>query len=150
MGGRGDMTNRLNDMYECPDSIKATLHRFNIKSTQQRKEIARVMLSKPQHLSAEQVLSLVNANGGYVSKATVYNTLNLFVGKGLIRQVIIDPAKVFYDSNTSYHYHFYNEDTGELSDFKSDDEISFDPKHSLPENTVQSGIDVIIRVKKSI
>ena len=143
-----DTTDNLNDMNERQNSIQAILHRLNIKPTSQRNEIARVMLSKPQHLSAEQVLLLVNSNGGHVSKATVYNTLNLFVEKGLIRQVIIDPAKVFYDSNTSYHYHFYNEDTGELSDFESDD-MKFDPMPSLPENTVQSGIDVIVRVKNS-
>ena len=129
-------------------SIVSLFHVHGIKPTSQRNDIARVMLNKPQHLSAEQVLSLVNSEGGHVSKATVYNTLNLFVARGLIRQVIIDPAKVFYDSNTTYHYHFYNEDTGELSDFKSDN-MKFDPMPSLPENTVQSGIDVIIRVKSS-
>lgn len=143
-----DATDNLNDVNGHQKSIQMILNRLNIKPTSQRNEIARVMLSKSQHLSAEQVLTLVNDNGGHVSKATVYNTLNLFVEKGLIRQVIIDPAKVFYDSNTSYHYHFYNEDTGELSDFESKD-MKFDPMPSLPENTVQSGIDVIVRVKNS-
>ncbi len=130
--------------------VRASMHEIlqglNIKSTMQRIEIARVMLSKPQHLSAEQVLSLVNESGGHVSKATVYNTLNLFVEKGLLRQVIIDPVKIFYDSNTSYHCHFYNEDTGELSDFESNS-MTFDPMPELPGNTVKSGIDIIVRVK---
>jgi len=143
-----DTAANIYDMDRHHNSIQVLLLRLNIKPTSQRNEIAGVMLSKPQHLSAEQVLSLVNENGGHVSKATVYNTLNLFVEKGLIRQVIIDPAKVFYDSNTSYHYHFYNEDTGELSDFESED-MKFDPMPSLPQNTVQSGIDVIVRVKNS-
>ncbi|MCZ6804363.1 MAG: transcriptional repressor [Proteobacteria bacterium] len=143
-----DRVGNINDMNGCLNSIELILHRLNINPTSQRNKIARVMLSKPQHLSAEQVLSLVNENSGHVSKATVYNTLNLFVEKGLIRQVIIDPAKVFYDPNTSYHYHFYNEDTGELSDFESKD-MNFDLLPSLPENTVQSGIDVIVRVKNS-
>ncbi|GJM17722.1 MAG: transcriptional repressor [Thermodesulfobacteriota bacterium] len=128
--------------------IKETLERSNIKPTSQRTEIARVLLSKAQHLSAEQVLHLVNANDGQVSKATVYNTLSLFVKKGLVRQVIIDPTKIFYDSNTSLHYHFYNEDTGELSDFESDD-MGFMPIVLLPENTVKSGVDVIVRVKNT-
>lgn len=142
------MTDKLNDMAECQDAIKAMLDRFAINPTHQRYEIGCVMLSKPQHLSAEQVLALVNANGGHVSKATVYNTLNLFVGRGLIQEVIIDPTKVFYDSNTSPHYHLYNEDTGELSDFESDD-ITFDKITPIPENTVQSGLDVVVRVKNS-
>ena len=129
-------------------SIKEILEQFAINPTHQRYEIACAMLSKPQHLSAEQILLLVNSNGAHVSKATVYNTLNLFVSKGLIKQVIIDPTKIFYDSNTSYHCHYYNEDTGELSDFESND-MSFNRNPSLPENTVQSGVDVIVRVKNA-
>lgn len=143
-----DLNNVTNGITGEQDSLLETLLRLKIKPTQQRNEIARVMLSERQHLSAEQVLSLVNANGSHVSKATIYNTLNLFVEKGLIRQVIIDPTKVFYDSNTSYHYHFYNEDTGELSDFELND-LKFDPMPSLPENTIKSGIDVIIRIKNN-
>lgn len=138
----------LNHTNNNPAAIREILGRYVINPTHQRCEIARVMLSKPQHLSAEQVLSLVNANSPHVSKATVYNTLNLFVEKGLIRQVIVDPTKIFYDSNTSSHYHFYNEDTGELSDFKLND-INLTPFPTLPENTVQSGVDVIVRVKNS-
>ena len=131
------------------DTIKAKLLECDINPTFQRNEIARVMLSKPQHLSADQVLTLVNESGGHVSKATVYNTLNLFVGNGLIREVAIDPTKIFYDSNTSHHHHYYNEDTGELYDFETDD-MSLNPKSSLPENTVQSGVDVVVRVKNSM
>ena len=54
------------------------------------------------------------------SLATVYNTLGLFASKGLIREVIVDPSKVFYDSNTKPHHHFFNVDTGLLRDFDSD------------------------------
>ena len=60
--------------------------------------------------------------------------------------MVIDPTKIFYDSNTSYHYHYYNEDTGELSDFESDD-MSLNSNSSLPENTVQSGVDVLFESK---
>ena len=133
---------------EDSDSIEAILLRQGIKPTSQRMEIAKVLLSKPQHLSAEQVLSLVNVDRDIVSKATIYNTLNLFVEKDLIKQVIIDPAKVFYDSNNSSHFHFYNEDTGELSDFDSV-QMKIDPMPQLPVDTVESGIDVIVRVKNS-
>jgi Fur family transcriptional regulator, iron response regulator len=139
---------KQNAMNETQDTLKAKLLECDINPTFQRNEIARVMLSKPQHLSADQVLSLVNMNGGHVSKATVYNTLNLFVAKGLVREVVIDPAKIFYDSNTSYHYHYFNEDTGELYDFESD-EMNLNPNSSLPENTVQSGLDIVVRVRNS-
>ena len=146
--GMNEVTEVKAYMSSNADPIRDKLLMCDINPTHQRYEIARVMLNKPQHLSAEQVLSLVNTDGAHVSKATVYNTLNLFVEKGLVRQVIIDPVKVFYDSNTSYHYHYYNEDTGELSDFESGEmDLNFNP--SLPENTVQSGIDVIVRVRNS-
>lgn len=145
MNGKIDQQNGMN---ESQDMIKTQLLECDINPTYQRNEIARVMLSKPQHLSAVQVLTLVNANDGHVSKATVYNTLNLFVEKGLIREVAIDPTKIFYDSNTSHHHHYYNEDTGELYDFETDD-MNLNPKSSLPENTVQSGLDVVVRVKNS-
>ena len=131
------------------ESIEEKLCRLDIKPTAQRVDIAQALLSKPQHLSAEQILSLVNKHTKHVSKATVYNTLNLFVKKDLIKQVIIDPTKVFYDSNTSTHFHFYNEDSGELSDFEIND-VNIELPSALPANTIESGIDVIIRIKNSI
>ncbi len=83
-----------------------------------------------------------------VSKATVYNTLNLFAEKELIRQVIIDAGKVFYDSNTLVHHHIYNEDTGMLQDIDSEDLI-VENLPELPSGTVKSGIDIIVRVKNT-
>jgi Fur family iron response transcriptional regulator len=120
------------------NQIKHVLENHNIRPTSQRIDIARVLLAKPQHQ--------VNIKDDLVSKATVYNTLNLFVNEGLIKQVLIDSSYVFYDSNTEPHHHFYNEDTGLLQDI--DDEgmlVKAIPK--LPRNTVQTGIDIVIRVK---
>ncbi|MCK5101772.1 MAG: transcriptional repressor [Cyclobacteriaceae bacterium] len=128
------------------DQIKHVLEDHSIRSTSQRVDIAKVLLAKPQHLSAEQVLAHVNTKDNLVSKATVYNTLNLFVDKGLIKQVIIDSRYVFYDSNTEPHHHFYNEDTGLLYDI-DDEEMLLKEIPNLPKSTVQKGIDVIIRVK---
>ncbi len=128
------------------DQIEQVLENHGIRPTSQRVDIAKVLLAKPQHLSAEQVLGQVNTENELVSKATVYNTLNLFVDKGLIKQVVIDSRYVFYDSNTEPHYHFYNEDTGLLQDIEDKEMIVKDvPK--LPRNMVQTGIDVVIRVK---
>ncbi len=65
------------------------------------------MLSKPQHLSADQVMALANASGRQVSKATVYNTLGLFAEKGLIRELVVEPTRSFYDSSTHSHHHYF-------------------------------------------
>ncbi len=128
------------------DQIEQVLDNHAIRSTSQRVDIAKILLAKPQHLSAEQVFAQVNTEDELVSKATVYNTLNLFVDKGLIKQVVIDSRYVFYDSNTEPHYNFYNEDTGLLQDIEDKEVIVKDiPK--LPRNMVQTGIDVVIRVK---
>ena len=54
--------------------------------------------------------------GSRVSKATVYNTLNLFCERGLLRTVDVDPSRQYYDSSIESHHHFYNVDTGELID----------------------------------
>jgi Fur family iron response transcriptional regulator len=126
--------------------IIAKLQASGITPTQQRMVIGRLLFSKPQHLSAEQVLALVNAAGdAKVSKATVYNTLNLFASCGLVREVIVDPTKVFYDSNMTEHHHFFNLDTGLLADVPGTLTVTGSP--DLPDDMVVSGIVVVLRVR---
>ncbi|WP_019625356.1 Fur family transcriptional regulator [Thioalkalivibrio sp. ALJT] len=127
------------------DDARALLREHAISPTEQRVEIARVMFARHQHLSAEQILAQLVRNASRVSKATVYNTLNLFAEKGLVREVLIDPTKLFYDSNLNPHHHLFHTDTGELEDV--------DPAHvdlsslpPLPEGKALQGVDVIIRV----
>lgn len=129
------------------EQIGQVLKNHTIRPTSQRIDIARVLLAKPQHLSADKVFGLVNTKDELVSKATVYNTLNLFVDKGLINQVVVDSRYIFYDSNTESHHHFYNEDTGLLQDIDDDEGTLVKNIPGLPKNTVQTGIDVVIRVK---
>jgi Fur family iron response transcriptional regulator len=133
------------------DSVKGLLSQHGIKQTSQRIKIGKMLLSSPQHLSAGQVLSSVNQDSEIISKATVYNTLNLFVDKGLIRQVIIGSGRVFYDSNTSPHVHLYNEDSGELMDYEAGSKpLKLDDTLELPKDTIASGVDVIIRIKNKV
>ncbi len=127
-------------------AVVRVLTNLGISPTLQRVQIAAVLLSRPQHLSAEQVLQLVNQAGTVASKATVYNTLGLFARKGLVREVIIDPNKVFYDSNTDLHHHFYNVTTGELTDVDATD-LDIAKLPQAPHGTACEGIDVIIRVR---
>ncbi len=118
-----------------------------IKPTQQRVEIARFLFARPQHVAAEQVLQAVNSGDDKVSKATVYNTLNLFVRTGLVREVLVDPERVFYDSNTTAHHHLYNEDTGELTDLdRARVQIAGEPE--LPPGLEVVGAELVIRVRR--
>lgn len=140
------MENSLSTYDLDRDAVIELLKRHGITPTQQRIEIAQILFSRPQHLSAEQVLVVVNQQGPLVSKATVYNTLGLFARKGLVREVIVDPSKVFYDSNTSDHHHFYNVDTGALTDIHVDN-VPLGDLPRLPEGTEAEGVDVIIRLR---
>jgi len=126
--------------------LEALLADKAILPTQQRLEIAEVMLERDQHLSADQVLDRLRERGSRVSKATVYNSLGLFAEKGLLRQVIVDPARTFYDSNTRPHHHFYNEDSGSLTDF-SPDAVSVNGLPELPDGTRACGVDVVVRLR---
>jgi len=129
------------------DIIRA-LREHDIMPTHQRIEIFKVLFTKPQHLSADQVLEKVNKFDALVSKATVYNTLGLFARKGLIREVIVDPSKIFYDPTTVPHHHIYNVDTGTLMDINVED---FDVGNipAPPAGTHIEGIDVVIRVRSA-
>src|ERR1700683_2105538 len=87
-----------------------------IRPTAQRVRIAGLLLSAPQHRSAEQILASLRAAGARISKATVYNTLNLFAERGLIRLLSVDGARAWFDSNVEPHYHFHDEASGALID----------------------------------
>ena len=128
------------------ENMAELLRNHGINPTHQRIEIAHALFSRQQHLSADQIMAIVNTRHPETSRATVYNTLNLFLGKKLIREVIVDPNKVFYDPNTSNHHHFYNVETGSLTDIDASN-ISISGLPSLPQGTVTEGVDIIIRVR---
>ena len=119
--------------------------RYGILATPQRLEIAGILLEKPQHLSAEQIIDRLRQSGSGVSKATVYNTLNLFVERGLVKECIVDPERRFYDSNTQAHHHFYDVDSGELTDIPHD-LVKFAELPELPGDGRVDSVEVIIRV----
>jgi Fur family iron response transcriptional regulator len=91
-------------------------------------------------------MTIVNEQTVKVSKATVYNTLNLFVERNLIREVIVDPKKVFYDPNTAPHHHFYDIVSGRLTDIE-ESAISLVRLPPAPDGMVPDGVDVIVRIR---
>jgi len=124
------------------------LRGHGINPTHQRIEIAHALFSRAGHLSADGIMAIVNDRHSETSKATVYNTLNLFLGKRLIREVIVDPNRVFYDPNTEPHHHFYNVDTGELTDIDAR-EIGITDLPPLPEGVTMEGVDIIVRIRSA-
>jgi len=128
------------------ERVAERLRAHDINPTHQRIEIAYALFSRGEHLSADQVLAIVNDRHSETSKATVYNTLNLFLEKKLIREVIVDPNKVFYDPNTDPHHHLYDVDTGELTDIDAS-RIAVSGLPPLPEGVITEGVDIIVRVR---
>ncbi len=105
-----------------------------------------LLLTNPQHMSADQILGELRLAGSRVSKATVYNTLNLFSHHGLAREVSVDSTRQFFDSTTHPHHHFYNVDTGTLTDIDSN-QLDFDWLPELPVGTEAHDIEVIVRIR---
>ena len=120
---------------------------FGIRPTAQRLQIAALLLAAPQHLSAEQILASLRASGARVSKATVYNTLNLFAVRGLIRQLSVDGSRAWFDSNVAAHYHFHDLDSGDLIDVPVPD-VEFRRLPPPPPGMEMAGIDLVIRLRK--
>jgi Fur family iron response transcriptional regulator len=131
------------------DGLAEMLRAHDINPTHQRIEIAYALFSRREHLSADQLLAIVNGRQAATSKATVYNTLNLFLEKQLIREVIVDPNKVFYDPNTAPHYHFYNVDTGELTDIEAS-AIELSGLPQSPDGMFTEGVDIIVRIRSRL
>lgn len=131
------------------EELVSLLKDKGINPTSQRIDILRLLMERCEHLSADQVFNLVNRdNDGRVSKATVYNTLGLFAEKGVVREVIADPTRVFYDPNTGPHHHIYNVTDGSLTDIDGD-MIEFTGIPGLPEGTRLEGVDIIVRVSRA-
>jgi len=130
------------------DEIAKLLEEHGVLVTAQRLEIAELVLARPQHLSADQILAGMRERGSRVSKATVYNTMNLFSARGLVRTVEVDPERQYYDSTSAPHHHFYNVDTGELTDIPLDG-VEFQVKTRLPPGTEREGVEVVVRVRSS-
>jgi len=128
------------------ESVAERLRAHGIAPTHQRIEIAYVLFERCEHLSADQVLALVNARHAETSKATVYNTLRLFLEKRLVRELIVDPSRVYYDPNTTPHHHFYDVVTGRLTDIPAA-AVRVEALPSPPPGTVTDGEDVIIRTR---
>lgn len=126
--------------------VIALLREHGVTPTQQRVEIGQLLFAEHQHLSADQVLEQANAAGANVSKATVYNTLGLFARKGLVREVVVDPSRLFYDSNLEPHHHFFRTDDGTLEDVPAD-QVSIERLPELPEGMDVEGVEVIIRLR---
>ena len=92
------------------------LEEHGIQPSSQRVAVARYVLATDEHPSADQVFARVKDSLPVLSRATVYNTLHLFVHKGLLRQHILAEGRVVFDPKIEDHHHFVDDDTGAIHD----------------------------------
>lgn len=128
------------------EEVATVLEEHGIQPTRQRMDIASLLFRRDQHVSADQVLEQVSAETTGVSRATVYNTLKLFVRQGVIRQILMDGERTLYDTNPHDHHHLFNVDTGELMDIPAG-VLKLNDDLGLPEGTEIEGMDVVVRVR---
>lgn len=128
-------------------NVEATLRARRVQPTPQRVEVGMLLLAGPCHVSADQLLQSLRRSGSRISKATVYNTLKAFSRAGIIQEVAVDPSRLVYDSTTTRHHHFLDEDTGELTDINPA-QVELPRLPPLPEGTHATSVELIIRVRR--
>ncbi|KAF0143325.1 MAG: Fur family transcriptional regulator iron response regulator [Rhodospirillaceae bacterium] len=122
------------------------LRRIGLRPTRQRLALARLLFEKgDRHLTAEQLHREALHAGICVSLATIYNALHQFTMAGLLREIVVDAGRFYFDTNVADHHHFFFEDTGRLEDIRNDITVINVP--NAPAGTVISRVDVIVRLK---
>ena len=122
------------------------LKAVGLRPTRQRLALARLLQDGGnRHLSAEQLHEEALAAKVRVSLATVYNALHQFTAAGLLREVVVEPGRSYFDTNVEEHHHFYFEDSGRLEDIPGD-QISLVSLPNPPKGGRLVRVDVIIRV----
>ena len=123
------------------------LRSAGLRPTRQRLARARVLFGRgDRHLSAEDLHAEAVAQNVRVSLATVYNTLNQFTDAGMLREVVVEHGRSYFDTNTSNHHHFFHEDDGKLRDIPGESVVVASLPEA-PQGTEVSRIDVVIRVR---
>jgi len=125
------------------DRLKAV----GLRPTRQRLALARLLFGRgDRHLTAEQLHGEATAARVPVSLATVYNALHQFTDTGLLREVIVEPGRSYFDTNVADHHHFFHEDSGRLEDIAGED-VRLNALPSPPKGKRIRRVDVIIRVR---
>lgn len=122
------------------------LRAAGLRPTRQRLALAKLLFDGgDRHVTAEMLhAEVLNANVR-VSLATVYNTLHQFTSCGLLREIVVDASRSYFDTNTSEHHHFFLEDSGDLMDIPGDD-IIVSKLPAVPDGHEIKRVEVIVRV----
>jgi Fur family iron response transcriptional regulator len=127
-------------------NVSQLLRQAGLRPTRQRLALGTLLFAGgDRHVTAELLHAEAQAAGQHVSLATVYNTLHQFKRAGLLRELAINGAKAYFDTNTSNHNHFFVEEVSELLDIP-DHAIRVDGVPEPPNGMKISHIDVVVRL----
>jgi Fur family iron response transcriptional regulator len=131
------------------DDAAARLKAAGLRPTRQRVELAQLLFAgHDRHVTAESLAEEGQRAGVKVSLATVYNTLHQFQAAGLLRQVVVDASRTYFDTNVGDHQHFFVENEGLLIDIPGE-EISVSGVPAAPAGLTIDRVDVVVRVKRN-
>ena len=135
---------------DCTRTHSDALERLRtagLRPTRQRVALAQLLFEGPErHVTAEQLHGEATRAAIPVSLATVYNTLHQFVDAGLLRELVAEPGRSYFDTNVADHHHFYFVDCGELRDIPGD-HVAVAALPLAPDGTEIDRVDVIVRVR---
>ncbi|CAN0404284.1 unnamed protein product [Discosporangium mesarthrocarpum] len=139
-------------MTENPSHIRpytgviARLKQAGLRPTRQRIALAKLLFEgENRHVTAEELHGEARAAGVSVSLATIYNSLHQFTDAGIMREVVVEAGRSYFDTNTGDHHHFFHEDTGTLEDIHCD-LINVSELPTAPDGKSVQRVDVIVRV----
>jgi len=124
------------------------LREIGLRPTKQRIKICELLFLKDKtfHFTINDLVKKISSEiNEKISLATVYNTVHAFQKKGHLKEIAINSDKTYYDTNTSVHHHFYDEDTNELIDCDENDIDSINLKKNIPGKRIKS-VEVLIKV----
>jgi Fur family iron response transcriptional regulator len=131
----------------APSPLVQRLKAAKLRPTRQRVALAGLLFAKgDRHVTAEQLHQEALSDAVRVSLATVYNTLHQFTAAGLLREVVVEAGRSYFDTNVSDHHHFFLVDSGRLVDIAGDD-VAVASLPDAPHGTAVERIDVIIRLR---
>ena len=128
-------------------NVIARLRDVNLRPTRQRIALAKMLFEgDDRHITAEMLHQETQKTNTRISLATIYNTLNQFSSAGLLREIVVDSQRCYFDTNTTDHHHFFFEKINELKDIEAGDVVlAIVPL--APAGTVIKRIDVVVRVE---
>lgn len=123
------------------------LQDVGLRPTRQRLALAKLLFDgADRHVTAEFLHNEVNGTGAKVSLATIYNTLHQFTEAGLLKEVIVDNSRAYFDTNTTDHHHIYMSEDEQLMDL-SDGELVISTLPEAPAGKKISAVNVVVHME---